>query len=241
MALGMKNPSHWAPTQQFQKAAERRTLAPISAWTLKAGGLTDRSLKIESDAKDVLYTTHSHSPLKGAPYVTLHMGDNDSKDSAAAGAILDAKEGFHICLGDPSATSGGVVGGAEQQRVEVRLGGNIRCLEHRFSPPAEQKDYAWRDTQQYEISIADSEVETSGRDWKFISLTPNGEEDELLAVFVHSPKANLRHKSQMFWFQGVESELELWALAVAAGLIERGRRSKDKFNFSAMVGAGVVM
>lgn len=197
--------------------------------------MTDRSLSIVEDGNAV-YTTQSHFTVKKDPYVTLHHKDDDK--TAIASAKLDGKGNgsYHISLGDPSSETG--VGG---QEIEVVHGGNTMTREHRFSPPAEQKDYAWRDTREHEISIADSKTESTGRDWKLISLTPDGEEDELLAVYVNNPKASFRNKSQIFWFDEVSQEVELWGMAALIGLVERKRKSKDKWNFSAMVGAGAVM
>lgn len=231
MALGMKNPSYWGPQEKF-KEATKKTISPIRTWDVKSG-LTERSLTIEQDGNAV-YTTQSHFTVKKDPYVTIHHKDDEK--TVIAGLKFDGHEGFDIYLGDPKAGSG-----AGSQECRVINGGNTMTREYRFSPPAEQKAYAWRETQQYEISVADSEIQTSGRDWKLISLTADGEEDELLAVYIHSTKAALRTKSVIFWVGQVSNEIELWGLTAVVGLVERKRRSKDKFNFSAMVGANAMV
>lgn len=232
MALGMKDPSAWGPNQKFHKEVTRKTLTPTRTWDVKSG-FTDRALSIEQD-KDVVYTTQSHFTVKKDPYVTLQSGDSET---VVAGAKLDGKDSYHIRLGDPAADSSGVDG----QECEVIHGGSARAFERRFSPPGEQKDYSWRDTDQREITIGDTGVETTGRDWKLISLDLKGEEDELLAVYINNPKASLRHKSQISWFEEVSGEVEVWAMAALVGLVERRRKSKDKWNFTTMVGAGAVM
>lgn len=233
MALGMKNPSHWGPQEKF-KEPTKKTISPTKTWEVKSG-MTDRSLRFEEN-NEVVYTTQSHFTVKKDPYVTIHNKDDDK--TAIAGTKLDSGGGdtYHIYLGDPASETG-----FWNQECEVKTGGNVFSMNHKFSPPGEQKDYAWRDTRQYEISIADSESSTSGRDWKFISLDEKGEEDELLAVYIHNPKASWTNKSKVFWVgKEVSKEVELWGLAAVVGLAERKRKSKDKFNFSAMVGAGAI-
>lgn len=231
MALGMKDPSYWGTNEAF-KPTTRKTLSPTRTWDITSG-LTDRTLTIQQEGT-ALYTIQSHFTIKKDPYVTLHRKDDDK--TAIAGAILDGSGSYHIYLGNPSTDHA-----TWSQECEVTTGGNPRIRQHKFSPPAEQKDFAWRDTDQYEITIENTAIESTGRDWKLISLTPEGEEDELLAVYIHNPKASLKHKAQIFWFAGALEQVELWALAAVAGLMERKRRSKDKFNFTAMVGSGTVM
>lgn len=231
MALGMKDPSHWGPQEKFEKAT-KKTLAPVRTWHVKSG-MTDRALSFEENS-DVVYTTQSHSTVRKDPYVTIHQPGDEK--TTIAGARLDGKGSYHIYLGDPAPDSG--VGG---QECEVVSGGNTFTRQHRFSPPAEHQDYAWRDTDQYEISIADTKVQSTGRDRKLISLDSEGEEDELIAVYIHNPKASLRNKAQLFWFEKASGEVELYAMAALMGLVERQRKSKDKWNFMNSVGAGAVM
>lgn len=233
MALGMKDPSHWGPQEKF-KEPTKKTVSPTRTWEVKSG-MTERALRFEEN-NEVVYTTQSHFTVKKDPYVTIHSKDDDK--TTIAGTKLDNGGGdtYHIYLGDPMSEAG-----FGNQECEVVSGGNAFIRNHKFSPPGEQKDFAWRNTNQYEISIADSDSETSGRDWKLISLDSKGEEDELLAVYVHNPKASLRKQAKVFWVgTGVSKEIELWGLAAVVGLVERKRKSKDKFNFSAMVGAGAI-
>ena len=228
MALGMKDPSYWGPQEKF-KEAPKKTVTPIRVWDVKSG-LTDRTLTLE-EGGNAIYTTSSHFTIKKDPYVTIHHKGDEK--TAIAGAKLDEKDSYRIYLGDPSAETG--VG---SQECEVVTGGNTMTRNHRFSPPGQRKDYAWRDTAQHEISLADSKVETSGRDWKFISLTSDGEEDELFAVYVNNPKISLKSKSQIFWLSKVSDDVELWGVAAVVGLLERKRKNEDKFNWSAIGTAG---
>lgn len=183
-----------------------------------------------------VYSTQSHFTVKKDHYVTIH--NEKDTTSVIAGVTFEGQDkAFRITLGDPQHPESGLGG----QDCEAKLGGNLRTFQHKFSPPTEQRDYAWRETQPDEITIADSQIEVSSRDWKFISLTPEGEEDEVLAVYVHDPKASMRTKSQICWFADVPLELEQWGLAAVVGLVERKRKTKDRYGFMSMVGMGATM
>lgn len=218
MALGMRDPSYWGPQQQFRDV-EKKTITPTRIWDVKSS-LAGRSLGIEQNGT-VLYDSKPEAKVFKDPAVAIHR---KGEQTVAAGARLDGKDKstFSIYLGNPTAES--VVSG---QELTVTEGGSTMSREHKFSPPGEMRDYSWRELRQREINVADSDVESSGRDWKFISLQDDGEEHELLAVYINNPNTSIRNKSQLFWVADVSSEMELWGLAAMMALVERKRKSKS--------------